>query len=304
MVRVLITGGSSLLGRALTNTRPESVDLHSTWFTNYAGASYHLDIGNKSQVAYIFERVKPEIVVHCAAVGSVDYTEEHFTETRQVNVLGTENVLRCAQDFKALFVYISTNAVFDGSAPPYEETRYRQPVNRYGSIKREAENLVMATRNWLIIRPFMLYGWPYHGGRSNWFVTILAKLEKGETVKLVDDTYWQPSLAEDVAAAIWQLAVPPEPVEGQSATYGVTEVHPEPSRRVYHVASDERVSLYEFGLKIAEVWGYDKELVQPIKSSSLKGIAPRPQDTTFRLDKIHELGIRLRGIEEGLRALK
>lgn len=288
-MKVLITGGSSLLGKALADTAPESIDLHSTWFTNYVpGCAYHLDIGNKSQVAYIFERVKPDVVIHCAAVGSVDYTENHFTETRQVNVLGTENVLRAAQDFKALFVYISTNAVFDGSAPPYDETRPRQPVNRYGSIKREAENLIMATRNWLIIRPFMLYGWPYHGGRSNWFVTILAKLEKGETVKLVDDTYWQPSLAEDVAGAIWQLS--------QSAQRGVTEV--------YHVASDERVSLYEFGLKIAEVWGYDVALIQPIKSSSLKGIAPRPQDTTFRLDKIHKLGVKLRGIEEGLKVLK
>lgn len=288
-MRVLITGGSSLLGKYLEITKPESVDLHSTWFTNYVGdCSYHLDVCNKSQVAYVFEKAKPEIVIHCAAVGSVDYTEAHFTETRQVNVFGTENVLKASQDFKALFVYISTNAVFDGSAPPYDETRHRQPVNRYGSIKREAENLIMGCRNWLIIRPFMLYGWPYHGGRSNWFVTILAKLEKGETVKLVDDTYWQPSLAEDVAGAIWQLA--------QAATWGVTEV--------YHVASDERVSLYEFGLKIAEVWGYDAALVQPIKSESLKGIALRPKDTTFRLDKIHELGIKLRGIEEGLRALK
>lgn len=286
-MKVLITGGSSLLGKALSTTAPDCADLHSTWFTNYVtGCAYHLDISNKSQVAYIFERVKPEIVIHCAAVGSVDYTENHFIETHQVNVLGTENVLRCAQDFKALFVYISTNAVFDGAAPPYEETRPRQPVNRYGSIKREAEDLVMAGFNWLIIRPFMLYGWPYHGGRSNWFVTILSRLEKGETVKLVDDTYWQPSLALDVAQAIWRL------------------IQPDIAIGIYHVASDERVSLYEFGLKIAEVWGYDAGLVQPIKSSSLKGIAPRPQDTTFRLDKLHGLGIKLRGIEEGLRALK
>lgn len=285
-MRVLITGGSSLLGKALTDTKPESVDLHSTWFTNYVpNSAYQLDIGNQSQVAYIFERVKPEIVIHCAAVGSVDYSETYFNETRQVNVLGTGNVLKTTQDARALFVYISTNAVFDGSAPPYDEKRHRQPVNRYGAIKRDAENLVMASRNWLIIRPFMLYGWPYHGGRSNWFVTILARLAKGETVKLVDDTYWQPSLAEDVAMAIWQLV--------QSTEQGV-----------YHVASSERVSLYEFGLKIAEVWGYDPELVQPIKSESLKGIALRPQDTTFKLDKIHGLGIRLRGIEEGLRALK
>lgn len=286
-MRVLITGGSSLLGKSLTETKPESIELHSTWFTNHVGLPmYHLDVCNKSQVAYVFEKAKPEVVIHCAAVGSVDYSETHFTETRQVNVLGTQNVLQAAADFKALFVYISTNAVFDGSSPPYDEAHHRQPVNRYGSIKREAENLVMASRNWLIIRPFMLYGYPYPGGRGNWFTAILSLLGGGETVNLVDDTYWQPSLASDVAQAIWQL------------------IELGKKDEVYHVASDERMSLYGFGLHIAQAWDYDFGLIQPIPSSSLKGIALRPVDTTFKLDKIHELGIELRGVKEGLRALK
>jgi len=226
------------------------------------------------------------LVIHCAAVGSVDYTESHFTETRNVNVLGTENVLKAAQDAKALFVYISTNAVFDGSAPPYDETHHRQPVNRYGSIKREAENIVIASRNWLIIRPFMLYGYPYPGGRGNWFTAILSLLGGNETVKLVDDTYWQPSLALDVAQAIWRLI--------------------ELGKRdeIYHVASDERMSLYGFGLHVAQAWDYDFRLIEPISSTSLKGIALRPRDTTFKLDKIHELGIELRSVEEGLKVLK
>ena len=216
----------------------------------------------------------------------MDYTESHFTETRNVNVLGAENVLKAAQDVKALFVYISTNAVFDGSAPPYDETRPRQPVNRYGSIKREAENLVMASRNWLIIRPFMLYGYPYPVGRGNWFTAILSLLSGGEIVKLVDDTYWQPSLALDVAQAIWRL------------------IQPDIAMGVYHVASDDRMSLYQFGLKVAKEWGHDASLIQPIKSESLKGIALRPRDTTFKLDKIHEVGIKLRSVEEGLKVLK
>src|SRR3990172_13143970 len=141
-MRVLITGGSSLLGSNLLEYKPDNVILDSTWYTNHIGGQmYQMDVCNKSQVGYVFERTKPDVVIHCAAVGSVDYTESHFTETRDVNVLGTENVLKAAQDAKALFVHISTNAVFDGSAPPYDETHHRQPVNRYGSIKREAENI-------------------------------------------------------------------------------------------------------------------------------------------------------------------
>lgn len=285
-MRCLLVGGSSLLGRSLFETSPSGIELASTWYTNHvAVCTDHLDVCNKSQVAYVFEKARPDVVIHCAAVGSVDYTETHYSVTREVNVLGTENVLKAARDWKALFVYISTNAVFDGLFPPYRETDTRQPVNRYGSIKREAENLVMASHNWLIIRPFMLYGYPYPGGRGNWFTAILSLLEGGETVKLVDDTYWQPSLALDVAQAIWRL------IELRMGG-------------VYHVASDEPMTLHDFGVKVAEAWGYDTALVQPISSDSLKNIAPRPKDTTFKLDKIHELGIQLRSVEEGLKALR
>jgi len=285
-MRVLITGGSSLLGKHLAESKPDDITLESTWYTNHITGMHHLDICNKSQVAYIFERTKPDVVIHCAAVGSVDYTENRYDETRQVNVLGTENVLKASQDTKALFVYISTNAVFSGNNPPYSEDDNRNPVNAYGRIKREAENVVKMYRNWLIVRPFMLYGYPYPNGRGNWLVTILDKLSKGQTVQLVDDTYWQPSLALDVAQVIWRL------------------VQPDIAMGIYNVASDDRMSLYQFGLKVATEWGYDIGLIEPISSSKLGLKAVRPVDTTFKLDKIHELGIKLRSVEEGLRTLK
>ena len=272
------------MGKYLLFSKPDNVALDSTWYTNYIVGMHHLDICNKSQVAYVFERAKPNIVIHCAAVGSVDYTENHYDETRQVNVLGTENLLKASRD--ALFVYISTNAVFSGNNPPYSEDDNRNPVNAYGRIKREAENVVKMYRNWLIVRPFLLYGYPYQGGRGNWLTTILDRLSKGETVKLVDDTYWQPSLALDVAQAIWRL------------------VQPDIATGIYNVASDEPMSLYQFGLKVASEWGYDIGLIEPISSANLNLKAVRPVDTTFKLDKIHGLGIRLRSVEEGLKVLK
>ncbi len=286
-MKVLVTGGSSLLGKHLTESKPDNVDLASTWFTRYIPAcTYQLNVCDKSQVAYVFEQARPDVVIHCAAVGSVDYTESHYDETRQVNVLGTENILKASQDVKALFVYISTNAVFSGNNPPYDEDDNRNPVNAYGRIKRESENVVKMYRNWLIIRPFLLYGYPYPGRRTNWLVAILDKLGKGEIVKLVDDTYWQPSLALDVAQAIWKLI--------------------ELGKRdeIYHVAGNERLTLFWFGMMIARIWGYSSDLIEPISSSKLNLKAVRPIDTTFKLDKIHELGIRLRSVEEGLKALK
>lgn len=285
-MKTLVIGGSSLLGKYLTSTKPNGIELYSTWFTNYFPGAFQLDVSNQSQIAYVFERVKPQVVIHCAAVGSVDYTERHFTETHAVNVLGVRNVLQAARDSGALFIYISTNAVFSGDNPPYSENSERKPVNRYGSIKREAEQLVMAGYNWLVIRPFLLYGYPHIGGRQNWFTIITHNLVQGKETKLVNDTYWQPTSARDCATTIWKL------------------IELGKKNEVYHVAAQERMTLYDFGLKVAEFNEGDKRLIKPISSSELKNIAPRPVDTTFDLSKLHGLGIELSGVKEGLKNLK
>lgn len=284
-MKILCIGGSSLLGKYLNKTTPKDFEIESTYYTNpIPGLSlYNLDVCNQSQVAYVFSRVKPDIVIHCAAIGSVDFAESHFTETHMVNVIGTRNIIKSCRDIDASLVYISTNAVFSGDNPPYSEDSECHPINRYGSIKKEAEQSVIASRNWLIIRPFLLYGWPYPGGRQNWMTTILSKLAKGESCNLVNDVYWQHTSVEDLALAIWKI---------------IQESNQE---EIYHVASDDRMTLYDFGLKVAQIFRGNTEGINPISSDKIKGLAPRPKDTTFNLDKIHKLGIKMKSVEEGLK---
>lgn len=284
-MKILITGGSSLLGKYLSIVSPKNWEVESTYYTNpVPGLSlYNLDVCNQSQVAYVFNRAKPDIVIHCSAIGSVDFAETHFTETHMVNVIGTRNIIKACRDIDASLVYISTNAVFSGNNPPYSENSDCHPINRYGSIKKEAEQAVIASRNWIIIRPFLLYGWPYPGGRQNWMTTILNKLDKGESVNLVNNVFWQPTSVEDLALAIWKIILESNQEE------------------IYHVASDDRMTLYDFGLKVAQVFRGNIEGINPIGSDKIKGLAPRPKDTTFNLDKIHKLGIKMRNVEEGLK---
>lgn len=285
-MKALITGGSGLLGKYLKDTAPIETEIKSTWYTNCIGSDYQMDVCNQSQVSYIFNLVKPDVVIHCAANGSVDYAEQNFTAVRQVNVEGVKNVAKAAWECRSKFVFISTNAVFNGNNPPYNEQSPLEPVNRYGSIKREAEQRVTELNNWLIIRPFLLYGWPYKNARPNWFVTILDGLLDHRQLRLVNDTYWQPTNAKDCAAAIWRLI-------------------PDYKNEIFNVASDERVTLYEFGLMIARLWAYEPDdYLIPIASTELKGIAPRPIDTTYDLTKLHQAGITLPGIEKGLKALQ
>ncbi len=283
-MKILITGGSSLLGKYLLLTAPSNADIQATWYTNYVSPMHQMDVTNKSQVRYVFDKVQPELVIHCAANGSVDYAERNYQEVQAVNVGGTENILKVARDYEAKVVYISTNAVFEGINPPYSEDSPRQPVNAYGSIKLRAEQAVMGSKSWVIIRPFMLYGWPWPNGRQNWATIVSSKLANGEGLKIVSDCIWQPTYAKDCAEAIWQLS--------------------EMDKEVYNVAAPERVSLYDFALKVVEVWKLNAGLLEPVGSDYFPTIARRPKDTSYDLKKLDTTGLKLNGVEAGLKQMK
>lgn len=285
-MKVLITGGSSLLGKALYQTASSEHSLTMTWYTNAINIpAYQLDICNQSQISYVFDLIKPEIVIHCAAVGSVDLAEKDYEIVHAVNVSGTNNILMASIDYRARFVYISSNAIFDGNNPPYSEQSERHPINRYGSIKRQAEDVVMATHNWLIIRPFLMYGWPWTNGRQNWMTIIRDKLLKDKPLQLVNDVYWQPTFAHDVARAIWKL------------------IEVSPKNEIYHVASLDRMTLYEFGLAVSARFKLNDFLLEPVSKDAFSHLAPRPIDTTYDIGKVAKLGIKCKSVEEGLREL-
>lgn len=289
-MKVLITGGSSLLGKYLLQTKPPDTEIFLTYHKNSHAQPdapcYHLDIRDRSSIFELFEIVRPDLVIHCAAIGSVDFAEDEkgYQEVFAVNVTGTANVADACNGYKSKLIYVSTNAVYGGKSPPYDETAPLEPVNGYGVIKKHAERTVRElARKWLIVRPFLLYGWPYPGGRTNWAVNVIEKLKTG-SCKLVDDHIWQPTYAGDAAVAIWQLA---------------KEDH-----EIYNVASPERATLYEFGLKVCDVFGLEKGLISPVHSGYFPSIAPRPKDTSYDLSKLSKYGIMLSDIKTGLEKMR
>lgn len=286
-MRVLVTGGSGLLGKALYETVRPECELTMTWYTNNVGIPMvQMDVCNQSQVAYIFDLVKPEVVIHTAAIGSVDFAEKNYEVAHAVNVTGTGNVLAMAKHYKSKFVYISSNAVLDGNNPPYDESSSRVPVNKYGQIKLQAEDLVMSGYdNCLVIRPFLLYGWPWPNGRQNWMTMIENKLSAGGKMQLVNDVYWQPTLAKDVAQAIWRL------VE-------MSQVN-----EIYHIAGPDRITLYQFGKLVCRHFGLDSRLLEPVSYKIYSHLAPRPLDTTYDISKISQLGISCKSVKDGLKEL-
>jgi dTDP-4-dehydrorhamnose reductase len=235
----------------------------------------------------IFEWANPDVVIHTAAVGSVDFAEKNREETRKVNVGGTEVVAALCQIFKSRLIYISSNAVFDGRAPFYSETAPVNPINYYGQLKVEAENIVRESSvPWVIVRPILMYGWPYQGERDNPVVWWVRSLEDGKPIKVVDNVFSKPLPAWSCAEVVW-------------------EVIRQHRTGIYHVAGRDHLSLYQFALQVAEVFDLDARLITPVPDSYFPEIAPRPRDTSFDTTKMeNELGVKTIGVKEGLLRMK
>jgi dTDP-4-dehydrorhamnose reductase len=235
----------------------------------------------------VFEWARPYVVIHAAAIGSVDFAERNREETKKINVGGTEVVIELCQIFKSRLIYISSNAVFDGRTPLYSEASPVNPINYYGQLKVDAENVVRKSGiPWAIMRPILMYGWPYPGERDNPVVWWVNSLKNSKPIKVVDNVLSKPLPAWSGADVLWALI--------QQNRTGI-----------YHAAGRDHISLYGFALLTAEVFGLDASLITPVPDSYFPEIAPRPQDTSFDTTKMEtELGVKTIGVRDGLLKMK
>ena len=289
---ILVTGGTGLLGKGMEETAPAGTKIVSVHLRDYKvprGRARHLalDLRDKRAVERLFARHRFDAVVHAAGIASVDYVERHYAESLESNIVSTLNVTSACRQRGIHLVYVSTNAVFDGTKAPYKETDPVDPVNKYGGLKVECERLVRETlEKWTIVRPILMYGWNRTVTRPNPATWIYEKLLRGEAVELVDDVWENPLYNHQCGQALWAV------------------LRKRPSG-VFHLAGRDSVNRWQFGLAVAKAFGLDSSLVKRVDSSRFPGIAKRPPNTTFRTTRMEkELGVRALPLAEGLAAMK
>lgn len=287
-MRVLITGGTGLLGRALMATASGEHRLSILHRRNYpvgeAGVEpVVLDVLDPASLAELFETRDFDAVIHAAGVASVDAVERDFEEAWRSNVVGTQHIADLARKQGVRMVYVSSNAVFDGAAAPYREGDATNPINRYGRIKVECERLVARIcPDAAIVRPILMYGWHGPEGRANPVTWLLDRLARREPTHLVTDVRENPLWSHQCAEAVWRILR-----LGKTGTF--------------HIAGQDVVNRYELGQLVARVFGLDASLLHPVDSSFFPSIAPRPRNTSFLTERMQrELGLEPLSVGQGL----
>jgi len=125
MTKIAVTGWDGRLGRALVKAGCVPLEC---------------DITDPFQVKQAVKKVKPDIIINCAALTQVDEAENDYEHFLDVNSFAVRNLL----DTKLQVVQISTDYVFDGHRGPYNEHSQvcdevdgvvTEPVNAYGWSK-------------------------------------------------------------------------------------------------------------------------------------------------------------------------
>ena len=292
-MKILITGGTGLLGTALLQSgRSSNFEITATYCRSQCPVLSsitfaRLDVSDSDNVMRLFDQVQPEVVIHAASIGSVDYAEQHRDETWAVNVDGTRNIAEACRRYGARLVFISSNAVFDGERPFYSEEDAVCPINYYGELKVEGERVVQTlVEDPAIVRPILMYGWPNVGQRGNMVTFWLEKFEQGELVHAVNDVWSKPLQVENCAMVCWEVIL-------------------QGGKGIYHVAGADHVSLYEYAIHVANSFGADPDLVKSVSSSFFPQLVTRPIDTSFMTDKMESvLGVQPIGLIEGLNRMK
>ena len=269
-MRILITGGSGLLGSKISAiAQQKGYETYSGFYRHEAlnGTPIKLDITNNHIVQHVFDRIKPKVVIHAAALSNVDKCEDNVDLAKKVNIEGTRNIITSSEHHNAFLVHVSTDYIFSGEEGMYIETDKNNPINNYGLTKLEAEKLVKASATeWCITRPSVIYGSTPAAGKINFALWVLNKLKSREPMKIITDQWVSPTLNTNLAEMIIETIE--KKVTG-----------------VYHLAGATPINRYEFSTLIADTFSLDKTLISPANSREMNWLAKRPKNTSLNVEK-------------------
>jgi dTDP-4-dehydrorhamnose reductase len=291
--KILITGANGLLGQAMVSVFSRESDfeiikssVEPESFVRTGLQYIQLDITNKDELKKTVSEINPGVIINCAAYTDVDKCETERELSWKINVDAVKNLIIAARPVNAKLVHFSTDYVFDGKNGPYDEQSVPNPLSFYGRGKLASENALIASGiEHAIIRTMVLFGYGVNV-KPNFAMWLVNKLSAKEKVNIVDDQIGNSTIVDDLA-------------------YGTLKVVEKEKTGIYNIAGRDIESRLDFTMKLCDVYGYDKSLINRIKTKDLNQPAPRPLNSgLITLKAETELGFRPMNTIEALQLLK
>ncbi len=280
---IAITGPEGLVGSAIIGLLNKDIEFIPL-------PRNEVDITDWESVKKRFESVECDYILHLAAYTNVDGAENEPELAHAINVIGTQNIAKIAKNKNIKLIHVSTDFVFDGTNPPYDENSVANPLGIYAKTKWLAERILidngklimentqrsknddafstlphgLPTANCqlptdvMIVRisyPYRLDDYP----RKDFVRTIKWLLEQRREIAGICDCLITPTYIDDIAYAL---------------KYLVNNF----SNEIFHIVGGESISPYDTFQLIARHWDLDASLIKPATFDDyFAGKAPRPK---------------------------
>jgi dTDP-4-dehydrorhamnose reductase len=287
MKKILLTGGSGLLGQYINLSASGKYNIYTIYNNNSGNCasfpSSKIDIRNENKLKLIFEEIKPEVVIHTAAITNPQLKENQTTkEYYETNVTATKNIAELCEANNSKLIYISTDLVYAGYRGSFlKEDAKLIPATLYAETKLMGEVKVKeSTENYLLLRTALLYGIGLNHSRC-YFHIMFDSLKNKKPIKLFIDQFRTPISLKDAANIIVDLAG--MDLKGET----------------FNLGGLERVSRYELGEILCSLVGLDKNLIQKITMEDVPNF-PKVEDVSLNTEKVQSFGLKPRTVEENI----
>ncbi|MBU3935523.1 sugar nucleotide-binding protein [Patescibacteria group bacterium] len=288
--KIIVTGLSGLLGSRLKQLLSSDYD-----FVDFS-LETGVDITKPSLLKEKFKQNSPaSIVLHLAAFTDTTAAWQQRGDKKascyQVNVVGSQNILNCCQQFKKHLIYFSTDFVFDGKKKTaYTETDTPSPLDWYGQTKFLAEDLILKSGlSASIIRiafPFRSHFEP----KKDIVRKTIESLKNSTLYPMFTDQIITPTFIDDIVLSLNYF------FQNQPC-------------QIFHLVGSTPISPYQLAVAVAKTFGFDpssvkKGLLADYVKKSAPDARPWAQNLALSNQKVKDLGLDMKDLSSALQTMK
>lgn len=279
--KILVTGANGFLGKKIMRMFSGDFEVVGTFHSKEDKNLIKMDICDAGEVKETLSRVRPDWVIHTAAITDVDLCDVDPELAWKTNCTGSFNIVNTCRDEQIRLLAISTDYVFSGRNSPYTEGAHPDPLGFYGLTKFIGENVILSLKkDAIVIRFTILYGYNDPCDKPSFTMDVIKKLSANKEVLIDDDRIKYPILVDDVALNIKRLIKSDE-------------------SGVFHFSSKEPITRYQWACLIADVLGLRSNFIRKVKP---RVFLNRPFNV--QLVNTRNYGLRFKPVREGLELMK
>lgn len=287
-MKILITGGSGVLGEYLNNELINDFQVLSLYNNNQCRSTsvstMKVDITDYDLLKEVFQSFEPAIVIHTAAFSSPAICDAAPPKTvYEVNVNATQQIAELCKKHNAKLIYISTDLVYAGyRGSMLDENAKLIPISFYAETKLMGEQKIQQVMdNFIILRTSLLFGFTLSKS-ENHFQKMYLSFRSNRPEKLFIDQFRTPLSFFDAASIIGELC------------------KLELSGEIINLGGRDRVSRAQFGRMLCDIAGFEKKLIKKITMDDIQGTY-KVADVSLNTDKLQSYCTKIKSLRNSIK---